>query len=199
MNITLLPITIAVIVGFILGFAAAYVLRVLQTRTGKELANEVFREGEAQRRAERDALIDTIKANFGNLSLRALSTCTEEFLKLAKSTLESEREAGTKELETKKGLIDQQLQRMAQEMEHVSTLVKELEKDRVEKFGQLANQLKSTGEQTSALTEVTNTLREALASTKARGQWGERMAEDILRIAGFIENINYLKQKTADV
>ena len=27
-----------------------------------------------------------------------------------------------------------------------------------------------------------------------RGQWGERMAEDIIRYAGLIENVNYLKQ-----
>ena len=27
-----------------------------------------------------------------------------------------------------------------------------------------------------------------------RGQWGERMAEDVLRLAGFVENVNYRKQ-----
>lgn len=43
--------------------------------------------------------------------------------------------------------------------------------------------------------KTTNMLREVLANTKARGQWGERMAEDILRTAGFIENMNYLKQR----
>jgi len=31
-----------------------------------------------------------------------------------------------------------------------------------------------------------------------RGQWGERMAEDVLRLAGFIEGINYVKQKTVE-
>jgi len=37
-----------------------------------------------------------------------------------------------------------------------------------------------------------------LANTKVRGQWGERMAEDVLKLAGFIENINYLKEKTIE-
>ena len=89
---------------------------------------------------DRDDILKNITANFGNLSLEALSKSTEEFLKLAKSTFESEREVGAKELETKKGLIDQQLQRMAQEMENVSRLMQKLEKDRVEKFGELAGQ-----------------------------------------------------------
>ena len=30
------------------------------------------------------------------------------------------------------------------------------------------------------------------------GQWGERMAEDVLRLAGFVENVNYVKQTQVD-
>ena len=119
-------------------------------------------------------------------------------MKLAKSKLESEREIGIKELDAKKGLIDQQLQRMTTEMGNVSKLMQDLEKDRVEKFGALGNQLRAAGEQTTALMETTKMLREALASSKARGQWGERMAEDVLRLAGFIEDVNYMKQKAVE-
>jgi DNA recombination protein RmuC len=102
------------------------------------------------------------------------------------------------ELETRKALIDQQLQRMTSELENVSKLMNQLEKDRVEKFGELSTHLKMTNAQTAALLQTTNTLREALASTKVRGQWGERMADDVLRLAGFIENVNYMKQKAID-
>lgn len=193
-----LPMLGAVLAGFVLGLATAFALRLIQAKTAEELAEELFRESEAQRRANIDALLENVKASFGNLSLEALSRSTEEFLKLAKAKLEVEREASSKELEAKKDLIDQQLQRMASELENVSKLMKELEKDRVEKFGELAHQLKAVSEQTTALMQTTNTLREALSSQKARGQWGERMAEDVLRIAGFVENINYLKQKTIE-
>jgi len=51
------------------------------------------------------------------------------------------------------------------------------------------------GEQTAALAATTHRLGEALAGTKSRGQWGERMADDVLRAAGFIEHINYRKQR----
>ena len=191
-----LAILFALIIGFAAGLAAAYVLRLMQGKTAREFADELFRESEMQRKAQLDTVIENVKASFGSMSLEALSKSTEEFLKLAKARLESEREVGARELDAKKGLIDQQLQRMTGELENVSKLMQSLEKDRVEKFGELASHLKIVGEQTKALTQSTSTLREALASTKARGQWGERMAEDVLRIAGFIENVNYLKQKT---
>ena len=189
---------IGLIIGFGLGLVAALLLRFIQGKTAKELAEELFHETEAHKKADLDTIVENIKASFGSLSLEALSKSTEEFLKLAKARLESEREIGFKELDAKKGLIDQQLHQMTSKLADVSKLMKELEKDRVEKFGELASQLKTATQQSAVLMQTTNLLREALASTKARGQWGERMAEDVLRLAGFIENVNYLKQKSID-
>ncbi len=187
-------ILLALAAGLLLGLAAAFFLRLVQAKTAQDL----FRESEAQRQASINTVIDSLKESFGKLSLDALSTSTEELIKLAKVKLESEREVSVKELEAKKGLIDQQLQQMTAKLENVSTLMKDLEKDRSEKFGQLAGQLQTASQQTQALMQTTNSLREALSSTKARGRWGERMAEDVLRLAGFIENVNYLKQKTIE-
>ena len=59
--------------------------------------------------------------------------------------------------------------------------------------------MKNTADQTEKLQATTNKLQAALANTQIRGQWGERMAEDILQAIGFEEGINYLKQKTQDV
>jgi DNA recombination protein RmuC len=193
-----IPAVVSLIVGFILGLGAAFLLRILQAKTARELASELFRESEVQRKANVDAIVENVKATFGSLSLDALAKSTEEFLKLAHQRLESEREVGAMELDAKKGLIDQQLQRMATELESVSQLMTTLEKDRVEKFGELSKHLKLASEHTATLAQTTATLKEALASTKARGQWGERMAEDILRLAGFIESVNYVKQKAIE-
>jgi DNA recombination protein RmuC len=173
-----LPI-ITLFVGVALGLFVAFVFKLIHVKTT-------------------DTVIENMKASFGNLSLEALKKSTDEFLKLAKEKLESEREVNAKELNEKKGLIDQQLKNITTKLEDASKLMKELEKDRAEKFGELAEQLKKTGEQTTRLTETTVTLREALSSTKARGQWGERMAEDVLRLAGLIENVNYVKQKAIE-
>jgi DNA recombination protein RmuC len=79
-------------------------------------------------------------------------------------------------------------------VERMDGLVRELERDREAKFGELAAQLRMTGQQTAALTDTAGRLREALAPTKSRGQWGERMAEDVLRAAGLVEHVNYRKQ-----
>lgn len=61
--------------------------------------------------------------------------------------------------------------------------------------GELRSQLQSHGEQTAVLTATAGALREVLASPKARGQWGERMADDVLRLAGLLEGVSYVKQR----
>ncbi len=192
------PVVAAIIGGLLLGLVIAYVLKVFQTRSSKEIALELYRENEEQRKAQVEGVIQSVKDSFARLSLEALAKSTDEFLKLARARLESEREISVSELAAKKNLIDQQLDRMNRELEKVSKLMLDLERDRIDKFGQLTTHLQMAGEQTAALMQTTQSLREALASTKVRGQWGERMAEDVLRIAGFIENVNYLKQTTLD-
>ncbi|HEX3394671.1 MAG TPA: DNA recombination protein RmuC [Acidimicrobiales bacterium] len=94
-----------------------------------------------------------------------------------------------------RALIDRELAEVRGELSRMTELVRSLERDREQKFGDLAGQLRLSGEQTAALAETTRQLRQALSSTKARGQWGERMADDVLRLAGMIDGVNYRKQR----
>ena len=141
------------------------------------------------RRSRRDA-----EKTFAALSLDALSKNSQEFLRLANETLSKQAQSGAGELEGKRQLIDKTVEDMRVNLKNVQQLITDFEKDRTKKYEELSNQLKNTAEATGKLQDTAGHLKTALASTKARGQWGERMAEDILRLAGFVENVNYVKQ-----
>jgi DNA recombination protein RmuC len=117
---------------------------------------------------------------------------------MANETLSKHSEGTEKELDEKKKLIDQTLDSIRSELKNVHSLVTAFEKDREQKFGELSSQLRSSAEELGRLHETTNSLRSALSSTQARGQWGQRIADDILRLAGFIEGVNYEKDKSQD-
>ncbi|MDP8969189.1 MAG: DNA recombination protein RmuC [Actinomycetota bacterium] len=119
----------------------------------------------------------------------------ERVIALANERLGAHTAQAAGDLDARKGLIDQQLQAMSTELGKVTDLVVRLERDRERKFGELTDQIATAGQQTARLADTTQQLRQALSNTKARGQWGERMAEDVLRLAGFIENVNYRRQK----
>jgi DNA recombination protein RmuC len=152
----------------------------------------------AERLAARDEVEGRLGDRFAALSVGALENNARAFLELAEARLSEAQTKAADELEGKKSLIDQQLVSMTGELGRVRDLVSELERDRQAKFGALASQLQQSHEGMQALQEVTQGLRQALSSTKARGQWGERMAEDVLQLAGFIENVNYRKQRAVD-
>src|SRR2546423_1416853 len=97
-----------------------------------------------------------------------------------RAVIEQQRLLAASELDGKKGLIDQQLVSMTGELGKVSELVRELEHDRHKAFGELTNELRRQHEGLNTLSEHTHQLREALANSRVRGQWGERMAEDVL-------------------
>ena len=140
------------------------------------LAEQVARLADEQRHAHDETLSRLLETN------RAL--------------LEQERVRAGSELDGKKSLIDQQLVTMTGELDKVTHLVRELDGGQRRAYGELSNELRRQHEGLTALSEHTQQLREALASSKARGQWGERMAEDVLRLAGLLEGVNYRKQAT---
>ncbi len=186
------------IIGVVSGIAVMLLINLIRKWDAGKIAREAVEQAESRRIREVDSLLDRVRESFGSLSLEALSRNTEDFLKLANETLSRQTRAGEKDLDGKKELIDQTLVAMKEDLLKVRNLVIELEKDRENKFGQLSNQLESTASQTLRLQETTARLQIALSNTKARGQWGERMAEDVLRLAGFIEGINYHKQKVLE-
>ena len=186
------------IIGVVLGAVIVLIVNWMRRQEAKTIAQELIAQTESQKVQDLEVLINRVKESFGALSQEVLSKSTGEFLKLADATLSKQTQMGEKELEGKKKLIDQTLVAMKGDLQKVQDLVTGFEKDREKKFGELANQLKTTAEQTGKLQETTSQLRTALASSKVRGQWGERMAEDVLRLAGFIEGVNYRKQKTLE-
>ncbi len=94
-----------------------------------------------------------------------------------------------------RGLIDGQLRSLSDELARVTAVVSRLEAERSRQHGELSAQLRATVDQTASLASTAGALRQVLANPKARGQWGERIADDVLRAAGLVEGVSYVKQR----
>lgn len=182
--------------GLVLGVLLAWGIFTIKNRGTANLMLELLNRSEESKEKELAALRSQLKDSFSSLSMDALSKNTQEFLKLAGETLKIQTQSGERSLEEKKSNINSSLENMNRELLKVEKMVSELEKDREQKFGEINSQLKAANEQTLRLLDTTSQLKSALAGTKQRGMWGERMAEDVLRVAGFIEGVNYFKQKS---
>jgi DNA recombination protein RmuC len=131
---------------------------------------------------------------FNTLSRKVLSENADDFLKLAEKTLKSQTIEGTKELEGKKDLIERSLKEMDKTLSDVKQRIEDVSKGNIKVSALVDSHEKIT----SRLMDTTDHLTQALASSKKRGEWGERMAEDIINLVGMVEGVNYIKQTTLE-
>ena len=112
----------------------------------------------------------------------------EESIKMAAEKIAV---SGGEQLGARAEVIDTTLKtfvgQMGQRLDALSTELQQLR--------QINNtQYDNVGKAVEALARRTDNLSEILSSSQKRGQWGERVVEDMLRAVGFIEGVNYSKQ-----
>ena len=112
----------------------------------------------------------------------------DESIKMAAEKIAA---TGGEQLGSRAELIDNTLRTLTGEVnQRIEALSKELEQ--LQRIN--TSQYDNVGKAVEALARRTDNLSEILSSSQKRGQWGERVVEDMLRAAGFIEGVNYAKQ-----
>ncbi len=182
--------------GLLAGIGLMVVVNWLKHDENRRFTLELIRQNQTERSNELEFINERLKEAFTAISYEALSKNTEYILNITGEALKRQILCGEQNLDAKKSMIDQTLEAIRKELSKVNEVVIQLEKDREQKFGEINVQLALAVEQTAKLQETTGHLKEILGNSRLRGQWGERMAEDVLRAAGFIEGINYRKQST---
>lgn len=197
MEIALLVITLLAVVALAVHLAILQP-RALARRAEAERA-EMLEEFELRRAADEQAR-RTHEQELETRLLEAQSKIAdrqaETFLKLATPQLKQVSAAGEQALKERQSEIDKGLEGLRKELENVRQYVTKTDSERVRSIGEVSNMVKESRQVTEALRQDTVKLNEALAGGQSRGQWGERIADDVLRIAGFIEGVNYQRQQT---
>lgn len=90
----------------------------------------------------------------------------------------------------------QALAPVAEKLSQVQAQVGLLERDRVEQFGQLAQQLQEARFRDQQLLLTTESLASALRSNTARGAWGEIQLRRVVEAAGMLPYVDFAEQVT---
>lgn len=174
----------AFVIGALLAAVVALLLRQRTGVTGPGAAPSVPVADEVNR-----AVAAALDVALQRLDVQA-RTGREETIRLATEQITR---AGGDELGKRAEVIDATVrgvqQAISERMAAIDAEVRRLRELNAEKFGQVDRAVTELAQRTSDLNRV-------LSSTGARGQWGERMAEDLLRSAGLVEGVNYEKQDT---
>ncbi len=180
---------IIVLISLIIGITVGWILKgKSQPTDSSELQSEINKltgeKASAEARLEQlDETKKGMEAVFKSLASDIAKENRKDFLNLAGEKFKDISKQADENLTKKKELIDQNLGEMKKTLKSLH-----------DQSVTLTGNLETSSKETQKLQESTSKLREILSSSQKRGQWGERMVEDILDFIGFMEDKNYVKQ-----
>ena len=102
------------------------------------------------------------------------------------------------DLNNKKQAIEELVKRALTEIEKNNKKMEDVEIKRTGSFSILTEKLEEQKTLTNQLKITTEGLKNVLSNNQLRGQFGEQVAEDLLRMSGFVSGVSYDKQVSGD-
>lgn len=210
----LLPLIMVLFVGLAAGFAALYVLlrraAAAQVDSSHDQAVAAAVQAALAERSltaealgrDREATVQAAVVRATEMAdakldarLRAGTEQLDARFRQGAEKLEANMKLGETKYDSSTSIIEKQNQQVRAEMLRIEKMLTELQEKTAGQHGAVVNQLQQAAQVTSQLQQTTGSLRDALGSSKKRGNWGERMAQDVLTQAGMLEGTNYRVQK----
>jgi DNA recombination protein RmuC len=167
--------------------ALAYVIGARAARAGSQAAD-------ARVTAALEQQVAQLEARLGMEREHTVRSAADMAARLAGEKLGDTMVSGANLLSMRSETFDQRVEGLMTQVERLGDVVTRLQRDGASQHSEVLSGLRAAQTSTKELAQTTAHLREALASPKARGQWGERMADDVLRHAGMVEGVSYRKQ-----
>lgn len=161
----MLEVIIALIGGILLGVGLFYFLK-----KGQQASSEDITE--------------TIEQRLEDIVPKALMEANEYLVRTARESLSSETKQSRIDLENKR----KEIERMVKSMDDY---LKEAEKERIDSYATLKSSVEESRKITEQLSVNTENLKNVLSDNQVRGQFGERVADDLLKMAGFVRGVDY--------
>ena len=141
-----------------------------------------------QRRHQKETLSESIAQALSELVPKHMQDAREQLIQLAEERLGGERKIISTDLENKRKAIEKLIEQVQLEL-----------RDSDKTSQSILQQIKSQQEQTEKLGKTADNLRKVLTNNQMRGHFGEQIAEDLLKMAGFVKGIDFDANKATGV
>ena len=136
-------------------------------------------------------------------SFKAISTDifldnSKSFLNLAKETLGKFQEQAKGDLSSRKEAIHNLVKPLHDSLEKVNAHMHLIEKERVEAYAGLSEQVKLMAVSQTRLQGETANLVKALRTPAVRGRWGEMQLRRVVEMAGMLAHCDFVEQKSVE-
>lgn len=171
-----MEILIAAVVGLLVGIAIY----------------SFFNRGSSKQKEE---IGSTIEQKLNELMPNVLDKANESLVRMADQKLGAESNKNRVDLENKRGEIERLVKVIQEDLKLSKKELEQSDRDRINSFSSLKTSLEDYKKITEQLSVSTENLKKVLSNNQLRGQFGEQVAEDLLKMAGFVPGENYTRQE----
>lgn len=125
-----------------------------------------------------------------------LNNASQQLIMMADQKLGAQSQDIKTDLLNKKTIIEETVKRLHDELEKSNKRIENAEQQRIGSFSQLKNELENQRKLTEQLSVTAEGLKKVLSHNQIRGQFGEQVAEDLLKMCGFVSGVDYLYNKS---
>ncbi|MDD4027230.1 MAG: DNA recombination protein RmuC [Candidatus Shapirobacteria bacterium] len=147
-------------------------------------------------------ILKSKKTNSDDLSKEISNSLNQIFPEVLKNANQqlitmADQKIGT-DLNNKKQAIEELVNRALTEITKNNTKMEEVEKNRIGSFSALTEKMEEQKLLTHQLRTTAEGLKSVLSNNQMRGAFGEQVAEDLLKMSGFVSGLSYDKQVSGD-
>ena len=188
--------SIVLLLTFVAGIAIGGVLAwIAATRVGAAERAGAAAAASAQIAALGDAQ-RTMRATFETIAADALRHSQAAFLTSTRAELTALQADGAAHAEQREQTIATLLHPVRELLTSYDTRLTQLDRDRTEAMGQVAERLLQVHSVSDRLGRETRDLVQALRAPSARGRWGELQLQRVVELAGMLEHCDFTTQVT---
>lgn len=147
-------------------------------------------------RNQNEQITDLVSQKLTEMMPGALKEANEVLITMANEKLGAESSKSRVDLENKRAEIERLVKVIQDDLKESKKDLESTEKDRINTFSSLKTSLDEYKKITEQLSVSTENLKKVLSNNQLRGQFGEQVADDLLKMAGFVVGESYTRQES---
>lgn len=144
-----------------------------------------------QLKSPKPDLSKDVEATLNQIFPEVLKNANEQLVLMANQKLDAEKKEINTDLSNKKEAIEKLVNQVLQELEKNNNKLESAELERVKTFSAMKQEMENQRRLTEQLSVTTEGLKKVLSNNQLRGQFGEQIAEDLLKMSGFVKGTDY--------
>ena len=147
------------------------------------------------KRKDSAILGNSLEDKIARISGEALKNNTEQFLTYAREILGAQKNEIKVDLEGKKSAINELINEIRKDLHKNEERISRYDEERIKSYSALSKELQSYKEITGDLKVSTDKLKDLLSNNQMRGAFGESVADNLLKMAGFVVGQDYVRNE----